>query len=93
MSGRQLGDLTVMRALEMIMPFSREAFFPGTTKADWEPWPDFDAQLARRTRRAFLEQHCETDTLVCTAHFPLPSAGRVVRAGEAFRIVNDDGNW
>ncbi|MEK6245771.1 MAG: MBL fold metallo-hydrolase [Pseudomonadota bacterium] len=60
---------------------------------EWAPWPDWDAELASRTRRAFLERYCDTPTLVCTAHFPLPSAGRVVRAGNAFRFVYDDRPW
>ena len=60
---------------------------------EWVPWPDWDAALASRTRRAFLERYCDTPTLVCTAHFPLPSAGRVVRAGNAFRFVYDDQPW
>lgn len=60
---------------------------------EWHVWPDWDPDLAARTRRSFLEQHCETDTLVCTAHFPLPSAGRVVRAGDAFAFVDDDPAW
>jgi hypothetical protein len=40
--------------------------------------------LARRTRREFLQRHCDTDTLVLTAHFPPPSFGRVVPRGDAF---------
>jgi glyoxylase-like metal-dependent hydrolase (beta-lactamase superfamily II) len=60
---------------------------------EWVPWPDWDAELASRTRRAFLERYCDTPTLVCTAHFPLPSAGRIVRAGDAFRFVYDDQPW
>jgi len=60
---------------------------------EWEPWPDFDPATAASTRRAFMERYCETATLVCTAHFPLPSAGRIVRAGDAFRFVADDLDW
>jgi glyoxylase-like metal-dependent hydrolase (beta-lactamase superfamily II) len=60
---------------------------------EWRPWPDYDPALAARTRREFLERYCETDTLVCTAHFPLPSAGRIVRDGKAFRFVPDDEEW
>jgi hypothetical protein len=60
---------------------------------EWRPWPDWDSDLAARTRRAFLERYCDTATLVCTAHFPLPSAGRVVAHGDAFRIVPDDQDW
>jgi glyoxylase-like metal-dependent hydrolase (beta-lactamase superfamily II) len=60
---------------------------------EWVPWPDWDAALASSTRRAFMERYCETDTLICTAHFPLPSAGRIVRSGDAFRFVNDERDW
>jgi len=48
---------------------------------------DADPDLAARTRRTFLEQYCGTDTLVCTMHFPAPSAGHVVPAGDGFRFV------
>ena len=60
---------------------------------DWEPWPDFDPALARTTRRSFFERYCNTDTLICTANFPLPSAGRIVRAGDAFEFVFDEIDW
>jgi glyoxylase-like metal-dependent hydrolase (beta-lactamase superfamily II) len=60
---------------------------------DWVPWPDFDADLAAKTRRAFCERYCDTSTLVCTAHFPLPSAGRIVRTGNAFGFEYEDGSW
>jgi glyoxylase-like metal-dependent hydrolase (beta-lactamase superfamily II) len=60
---------------------------------EWEPAPDWDPKLAAHTRRAFLERYCETPTLVCTAHFPLPSAGRVVRAGDAFDFDYDAEPW
>jgi glyoxylase-like metal-dependent hydrolase (beta-lactamase superfamily II) len=53
---------------------------------EWTAWPDWDADQAKRTRRTFMERYADTDTLVCTAHFPLPSAGRVVAAGDAFRF-------
>ncbi len=50
----------------------------------WAMRADFDRELARQTRRAFLERCCGTDTLVCATHFPSPSFGRVVRRGDAF---------
>jgi glyoxylase-like metal-dependent hydrolase (beta-lactamase superfamily II) len=53
---------------------------------EWTVWPDWDAAQAKATRRVFLERHADTDTLVCTAHFPLPSAGRIVVEGDAFRF-------
>ncbi len=60
---------------------------------EWAPSADWEPQLAARTRRAFLESHCDTPTLVCTAHFPLPSAGRIVRAGDAFEFAYDCATW
>lgn len=60
---------------------------------EWSAWPDWDAAVAKRTRRRFLEQCCEDGTFVCTAHFPLPSAGRVVAEGDAFRFEYDDKTW
>jgi hypothetical protein len=48
---------------------------------------DFDPAQAARTRRRFLECHCDKGTLVCTAHFPSPSAGHVGRWGEGFRFT------
>lgn len=50
------------------------------------PTVDVDAAQARATRRSFLEDHADRDVLVMTAHFPLPSVGRVVSKGEAFRF-------
>jgi glyoxylase-like metal-dependent hydrolase (beta-lactamase superfamily II) len=60
---------------------------------EWVPWPDWDVELAKRTRREFLERYCDTDTLVCTAHFPLPSAGRIVREADGFRFQYDQHPW
>jgi glyoxylase-like metal-dependent hydrolase (beta-lactamase superfamily II) len=59
---------------------------------EWTVWPDWDAAQAKRTRRGFLERYAGTDTLVCTAHFPLPSAGRIVAKGDAFRF-EADADW
>lgn len=53
---------------------------------DWRAASDHDADLARATRRAFLERHAGSDTLILTAHFPSPSLGHVVAAGAAFRF-------
>jgi len=47
---------------------------------------DYDPAQAAVTRRRFLESVCDTGTLVCTAHFPSPSTGRVARWGEGFRF-------
>ena len=50
------------------------------------PTVDLDQKQAGETRRRFLEEHADRDKLVMTAHFPLPSVGRVVSAGDAFRF-------
>ncbi len=49
-----------------------------------------DRTQSAATRRAFLERHCDTATLVMTAHFPSPSVGFVRPRGEAFDWVYDE---
>ena len=49
-----------------------------------------DREQSAATRRAFLERHCDTDTLVMTAHFPSPSVGFVRARGDAFDWVYDE---
>ena len=46
-----------------------------------------DHGLSAETRHAFLDQYCETDTLVMTSHFPSPSVGHIRRDGSAFKFV------
>lgn len=53
---------------------------------EWSPRVDWDRARSAQTRRRFLEQHADTDTVVMTAHFPQPSMGQVVSAGSAFRF-------
>ena len=60
---------------------------------EWDAMPDYDPPLAKATRRSFLERYCETDTLVLTAHFPLPSVGRVVSHPDGFDFEYEDGAW
>lgn len=48
---------------------------------------DSDPALAATTRRRFLECHCDTGRLVCTAHFPSPSVGHVTRWEDSFRFM------
>jgi glyoxylase-like metal-dependent hydrolase (beta-lactamase superfamily II) len=47
---------------------------------------DEDPVTAALTRRAFLDRYADTDTLVCTMHFPQPSAGLIRRAGDGYRL-------
>ncbi len=49
---------------------------------EWSPNFDHDPALSTATRKSFLDCHCDTDTLVLTAHFPSPSVGHVVSHGE-----------
>ena len=51
---------------------------------------DKDPVQAATTRRAFLERYCDTSTLCCTAHFPSPSAGRITRWGDGYRLKHTD---
>lgn len=46
---------------------------------------DTDPALGVKTRRAFLERYCDTETLFCTMHFPSPSVGKIKRWGDGFR--------
>jgi glyoxylase-like metal-dependent hydrolase (beta-lactamase superfamily II) len=47
---------------------------------------DYDAARAGHSRVALFSRFCDTSTLMCTAHFPSPSTGRVVRWRDAFDI-------
>jgi glyoxylase-like metal-dependent hydrolase (beta-lactamase superfamily II) len=59
-------------------------------EVDWSPNFDYDMAQSRATRRKFLERHCQTDTLVMTAHFPSPSVGRIVPRRGAYDILYFD---
>jgi len=48
---------------------------------------DYDSEQAARSRRALFARFCDTPTLMCTAHFPSPSTGRIVRWRDTFDIV------
>ena len=54
---------------------------------EWPSSADSAPELAMQTRRAFLERHAGTPTLVLGTHFAGPAAGRIVREGGAFRLV------
>lgn len=50
---------------------------------------DFDRGIA--TRRSFYERYVESETLVIGTHFSTPTAGRISRDGEAYKLdVSDD---
>jgi glyoxylase-like metal-dependent hydrolase (beta-lactamase superfamily II) len=50
----------------------------------WIMRADADPQLAKATRRSFLERYCDSGVTVCATHFPEPSVGRVVQRDRAF---------
>jgi glyoxylase-like metal-dependent hydrolase (beta-lactamase superfamily II) len=47
---------------------------------------DLDMNASRVTRRALIEKHAGTGSLVLPHHFATPTSGRIERAGEAFRF-------
>jgi glyoxylase-like metal-dependent hydrolase (beta-lactamase superfamily II) len=53
---------------------------------EWGSSADVDPEAARRTRRAFLDAQAGRSVLVIGTHFAGPHAGRIVRAGGAYRF-------
>jgi glyoxylase-like metal-dependent hydrolase (beta-lactamase superfamily II) len=53
---------------------------------DWHAIADDDIEGARTTRKRIMSQHCDTGTLVMTAHFPSPSTGFLIPGDKAFRF-------
>jgi glyoxylase-like metal-dependent hydrolase (beta-lactamase superfamily II) len=55
------------------------------------PWlsnaADVDREIARNTRVKLLEELADTPSILLAAHFPAPTAGRVISKGDAFRFV------
>jgi glyoxylase-like metal-dependent hydrolase (beta-lactamase superfamily II) len=47
---------------------------------------DHDSPTAGRSRRTLFGDLCDTSTLVCTAHFPSPSSGRIKRWDDGFKF-------
>ena len=50
---------------------------------------DLDSRQAGQSRRALFGRFCDTSTQICTAHFPSPSTGRLIRWKDAFDFVAD----
>lgn len=48
---------------------------------------DFDSAEAGRSRRRVFDRFCDSPTLICTAHFPSPSAGKLTRWRDGFGFV------
>ncbi len=43
---------------------------------------DYDSKQAGESRKRIFSRFCDTSTLICTGHFPSPSAGRITRDGD-----------
>ena len=47
--------------------------------------------MSRASREKFVRDKADTDTLILTAHFPSPTAGRIVGNGERCKFVPVEG--
>jgi glyoxylase-like metal-dependent hydrolase (beta-lactamase superfamily II) len=50
---------------------------------------DYDSKQAGQSRRKLFDRVCDTSTLMCMAHFPSPSTGRLTRWDDGFRFVSN----
>jgi glyoxylase-like metal-dependent hydrolase (beta-lactamase superfamily II) len=55
-------------------------------RPEWCSPFDFDREQALATRRAFIARYGDAPVLVFGTHFATPSAGRIVRDGDAWRL-------
>jgi glyoxylase-like metal-dependent hydrolase (beta-lactamase superfamily II) len=55
-------------------------------RPDWAAAPDFDQAASTRTRREVFGRLAGQPTLVIGTHFAGPTAGRIVRDGDAYRL-------
>jgi glyoxylase-like metal-dependent hydrolase (beta-lactamase superfamily II) len=53
---------------------------------EWNCGADSIPEMARATRHAFIEQYADSDVLVFGTHFATPSAGHIVKQGNAWRL-------
>jgi glyoxylase-like metal-dependent hydrolase (beta-lactamase superfamily II) len=56
---------------------------------EWGSSADVEPERAERTRRDFLARYADEPVLVIGTHFAGPTAGRIVRVGDAFRLDPD----
>jgi glyoxylase-like metal-dependent hydrolase (beta-lactamase superfamily II) len=55
-------------------------------RPEWSTTADWDPARSAATRRAFLERYGDTPVLVIGTHFAAPTAGTIVRDGDAWRL-------
>ena len=53
----------------------------------WHSWADVDSDASTATRRGMIERYGDTDTVILTAHFRAPTAGRIVSHGNGARFA------
>jgi glyoxylase-like metal-dependent hydrolase (beta-lactamase superfamily II) len=56
-------------------------------KPEWSTLACSDREVSRKTRTRLVEEYAEAGTRLLPAHFPAPTAGRIVRRGGAYRYV------
>jgi len=56
-------------------------------RPDWGSSADADPAQADRTRKAFMTRYADTPTLIIGTHFAGPTAGWLIRDGEAYRLA------
>ena len=56
-------------------------------KPEWSTLACTDRDLSRKTRTRLIEEHAERGTRLLPAHFPSPTAGRIVRQESAYSYV------
>jgi len=52
----------------------------------WKCTADTDADQAVATRKSFLERFAETPVLIIGTHFAAPTAGKIIRDGDVYRL-------
>jgi len=55
-------------------------------RPDWSTSVDFDKEQSQRTKREFLGRYADQPVLVIGTHFATPTAGRIVRDGDTYRL-------
>ena len=56
-------------------------------RPDWRSTADSDPDHAQRTRERMLRELCDRPVLVIGTHFAGPTAGHIVRDGDAYRLA------
>jgi glyoxylase-like metal-dependent hydrolase (beta-lactamase superfamily II) len=59
-------------------------------KPEWSTFACSDRELSRRTRTRLIEEHAERGARLLPAHFPSPTAGRILRHRGAYRYAFEE---